>query len=128
MWLDCEESADGDLRLERSRSEFVPVVFAQDLADAEHYRGLLEAVSIPALIESPGDDGQLGLSVNGAVLVRVPEHMHDAASEIVAAAQEELQGSFGDDVDDEDDEEDDDLDEDEDDLDDSDDDDLDDFD
>lgn len=123
MWLDCEESAEGELRLERSRSEFVPVVFAQDLADAEHYRGLLEAVSIPALIESPGDDGQLGLSVNSAVLVRVPEHLHDAASEIVAAAQEELQGGF----DDEDDEEDDDLDEDEDDLDDSDDD-LDDFD
>lgn len=106
MWLDCEESADGEFLLEGSCSAFVPVVFAEDLSDAERYRGLLETVSIPAVIELPGDDAPPRLSIGGAVPVRVPEDLHDAASEVVAAAQrevEELRGDFDDDFDDEDD-------------------------
>ncbi|HUU82932.1 MAG TPA: hypothetical protein VM243_05445 [Phycisphaerae bacterium] len=128
MWLDCEESADQRLFVEGSRSEFVPVVFAENLAEAERYRDLLESVGIPVLVERPGADAHLRLLVSGAVPVRVPEHLHDVASEVVGAAQGDLRGDFDDDFDEDEDEDDDDDLDDDDDFDEDDDDDLDDFD
>ncbi len=115
MWLDREESADGELFAESRRTEFVPVMFARDLADAEWYRGLLETAGIPTLVESCGCETELRLAVGGSVPLRVPEHLHDAASEMVAAAEEQLRANFDDDL--EDDQDDDEADDDEDDLD-----------
>jgi hypothetical protein len=122
MWLDRDESADGELFAESPRTEFVPVMFARDRADAEWYRGLLETAGIPALVECCGGETELRLAVGGSVPLRVPEHLHDGASEMVAAAEKELLADFDDDL--EDDEDDDEVDDDEDDLDEADGDDL----
>ena len=99
MWLDWEESAGSECFVHTARSDFVPVVFAQDQTEADRYRGLLEAVGIPAVVERAGGEAELCLAAGGIVLLRVPEHLHDTASEIVASAQRRPWGGIEDDFD-----------------------------
>jgi hypothetical protein len=109
---------------EAPHTEFVPVVFAADLEEAQAYRAMLEAYNIPVLLDSERGGDRIYSTFSKAVPVLVPDHLHDQASNLVAEAErvglpEVLFGEDGDDGDyadddfDEDDD-DDDLDEDDD--------------
>ncbi|MCK4276981.1 MAG: hypothetical protein KAX78_10735 [Phycisphaerae bacterium] len=81
------EGAELDLSGE-GKSDFVPVVYARSLDDAEQYRSLLEDHDIPAMV---GTDEKLDDEAKRAELPRrrgvpvmVPEVLLDEASEVIA--------------------------------------------
>lgn len=109
---------------EAPHTEFVPVVFAADLEEAQAYRAMLEAYNIPVLLDSERGGDRIYSTFSKAVPVLVPDHLHDQASSLVAEAEQigVPKVRFGDDDEDEDyldddfdEDADDDLDEDEDD-------------
>jgi hypothetical protein len=108
---------------EAPHTEFVPVVFAADLEEAQAYRALLEAYNIPVLLDSERGGDRIYSTFSKSVPVLVPDHLHDQASNLVAEAEQigvpevlfaedDEDGDYADDDFDEDD--DDDLDEDDD--------------
>lgn len=80
---------DAELDLSgKGKSDFVPVVYARSLDDAEQYRSLLEDHDIPAMVgadEKLDDDAKRAeLTPRRGVPVMVPEVLLDEASEVIA--------------------------------------------
>jgi len=86
--------------------EFVPVTFAGDHEHAERLRGVLEQQNIPALAESLTGEEDIATVLGRGTPVLVPEHMHDRASDVIAADERENAATVvGSDDDDEEEEE-----------------------
>ena len=84
----------GEFDCDDEFADFVPAVYARDLADAQRYRDLLEDHDIPVLLA--GDEADLPSSVPAGaqgmtrgVPVLVPEDFLDEASEIISEVQDE---------------------------------------
>jgi hypothetical protein len=73
---------------EAPHTEFVPVVFAADLEEAQAYRAMLEAYNIPVLLDSERGGDRIYSTFSKAVPVLVPDHLHDQASNLVAEAEQ----------------------------------------
>ncbi len=94
--------------------EFVPVIYARNLTEAEFYKGLLASNDIPAIIEDEAGEviGMPTSVVGQGVAVLVPDEMLDEASEIIAEHDDTEEDAELDEYEDMEDEADDDLDED----------------
>jgi len=79
-------SDDEELNLSgEEKSDFVPVIYARSVDDAETYRSLLEDHDIPAVVgeEAEGKEGSAARASRG-IPVMVPEVLLDEASEVIA--------------------------------------------
>jgi len=94
------------------KSDFVPVVYARSLDEAEEYRSLLEDHDIPAQVGTEGDvedDDDIRVTAKG-IPVLVPEVLLDEASEVIADREDLEEFAVADDELDEEQEDGDDLD------------------
>jgi hypothetical protein len=82
-----QEYEQPSLEVEALHTEFVPVLFASEMAEAQFYKSLLEANNIPVLLESErGSDNAYRAFVK-SVPVLVPDSLHDRASDVVAEVE-----------------------------------------
>lgn len=98
-WCANPDEGLGDGPYSRSSlvSEFVPVIFARNIEEAQCVQIALEQLGIPTLVECGAYD-RLSLDlVPRRVPVLVPEDMQDQASEIVARIERRLVNGFDED-------------------------------
>lgn len=106
----AREDKPGPRDAEGELGDFVPVVFARSVEEAEEYRQLLDDHDIPAIVgdeRQPGGTGEPPAPRKGfsrGVPVLVPEAMLDEAGEVIAEHDET--DAFGLDKEDKEDEED----------------------
>ncbi len=85
-------------------SEYVPVIFARGIADAENFKYALEERGIPTLVESDSNGISPLSTLTRRVPVLVPAEMLDDASEMIARIEQQPMAGFDDDdLDDDDD-------------------------
>jgi len=83
-----EEIFEGE---EEDYGEYVPVVVARSLDEAEIYRELLDEHDIPVIVGSKDEEGgrkSKRKGISHGVQILVPEEFLDEASEIIAEQQE----------------------------------------
>jgi hypothetical protein len=90
-WCDTCETCSREL------AEFVPVIFARDVDQAEKIKSLLEDCGIPTLVDVDDRDLPWPAPFTPRVPLLVPEELQDTASEIVAEIENQPAAGFDED-------------------------------